>query len=135
MTVQHKAALAAGRDEGRAVKAYLETLEQYKPKRGRRRTSESIERQLAQIDESLPDADPLTRLKLHQRRLDLRAEKFTSEQEVDLSEFEDAFVAVAASYSARRGITYSAWRACGVPASVLQRAGIARTRSAYDTAS
>ena len=34
MTAQHKAALAEGRDEGRAVKSYLEALQQNRPRAG-----------------------------------------------------------------------------------------------------
>jgi hypothetical protein len=32
----------------------------------------------------------------------------------------------AAPYSERKGITYSAWREVGVPANVLEKAGISR---------
>ena len=34
---------------------------------------------------------------------------------VDLGAIEEAFVEVAASYSARQGISYAAWREVGVP--------------------
>ena len=47
MSDDHKAALAAGRNEGRAVRRYLEALEAHKPKRGRKRTPESIQKRLA----------------------------------------------------------------------------------------
>lgn len=47
---------------------------------------------------------------------------------VDLSELEEAFVA-AADYYARRGITYTAWRAAGVAPAVLRRPGITRSQS------
>lgn len=40
MSDQHKAALAEGREQGRAVQRYLEALEQNRPKRGRKRTRE-----------------------------------------------------------------------------------------------
>jgi hypothetical protein len=43
MSKQHKAALAVGRAEGLAVRRYLDALEAHKPKRGRKRTPESIE--------------------------------------------------------------------------------------------
>ena len=36
------------------------------------------------------------------------------------------FVQVAATYSARKGISYAAWRAVGVDAAVLNKAGIGR---------
>ena len=42
MTDEHKAALAKGRNEGNAVRNYLEALRANKPKRGRKRTRESI---------------------------------------------------------------------------------------------
>lgn len=42
----------------------------------------------------------------------------------DLIELEQAFVDVAALYTRRQRLTFAAWRAVGVPAKVLGRAGI-----------
>jgi hypothetical protein len=39
---------------------------------------------------------------------------------------EDAFIAVAGPYSARKGLTYAAWRAVGVEPRVLRAAGVPR---------
>jgi hypothetical protein len=64
MSDQHKAALAEGRSEGRAVKAYLEALEQNRPRRGRKRTPDSVKKRLAAIDAQLPEASALARLQL-----------------------------------------------------------------------
>ena len=47
MTDEHKAALRRGRSEGRVVRDYLEGLRATKPKRGRKRTPESINKRLA----------------------------------------------------------------------------------------
>ena len=58
MTKEHKAALAQGRTEGRAVRDYLEALRSSKPKRGRKRTADSINKRLAAIDDELADAEP-----------------------------------------------------------------------------
>ena len=55
MTDEHKAALAEGREQGRVVRRYLEALESHRPRRGRRRTPESIAKRIAAIDEQLPD--------------------------------------------------------------------------------
>lgn len=126
MSDAHKAALAEGREQGRAVRRYLEALEAHKPKRGRKRTPESMKKRLAAIEESLPDADPLTRLHLTQERMDLEQELSSSDEGVDIAELEDAFVAAAEPYGRRKGITYTAWRALGVDPSVLRRAGIRR---------
>ena len=126
MTKAHKEALAVGRNQGRTVRRYLEALETQKPKRGRKRTPESIARRLEVIDEAIESADRLTALKLTQERLDLQAELDVMNAGDDLSEHEAEFVAIAASYSERHGISYMAWREIGIPAAVLRQAGISR---------
>lgn len=126
MSDEHKAALAEGRNQGRAVRRYLEALEAHKPKRGRRRTPDSIQKRLGKIDGELAGADPLKRLQLVQERIDLLDELDTAGSKVDLSELEQGFVDAAAAYSARKGISYAAWRQLGVEAAVLKRAGISR---------
>ncbi len=127
MTDEHKAALAAGRNEGRAVRRYLEALDAHRPKRGRKRTPESIQKRLAGIEAQLGDADPLTRVNLIQERMDLSDELAGMEEKVDLTELENEFVKSALSYSERRGISYAAWREAGVTAAVLKAAGITRS--------
>ncbi len=126
MTDEHKAALAEGRRQGRAVRGYLEALEAHRPKRGRKRTPESMRARMAAIESSLESAGPMKRLQLVQERLDLEAAIEAAETTVDLSALEDDFVAAAAAYGARKGISYAAWREIGVPAAILKRAGIGR---------
>jgi hypothetical protein len=126
MSEDHKAALAAGRNEGRAVRRYLEALDAHRPKRGRKRTPESIRKRLTTIESQLDTADPLARVKLYQERLDLGRELDSMETKVDLSSLENDFVKSALTYSERRGISYAAWREAGVPASVLKQAGVSR---------
>src|SRR5579859_2438192 len=128
MSVQHKQALAVGREESRAVRRYLEALEAHKPKRGRKRTAEGIESRLQQIDTRLPGADALTRVHLAQEQLNLQSELAARESRVDLKALEDAFVAAAKGYGERKGLTYAAWRAAGVDPTVLRRAKVPRTR-------
>jgi hypothetical protein len=127
LTDQHKAALAQGRVEGRAVRAYLEALRGNKPKRGRRRTSDSIKKRLNAINDQLKTADPLTEVRLVQERRDLTSELDGMQSNVDLKSIEDDFVKVVANYSKRQGISYASWREVGVPASVLTKAGISRS--------
>ncbi len=126
MTPEHKAALAAGREQGRAVRAYLEALEAHKPKRGRKRTVTKIEARLTEIDAAVDGADPLKRVHLIQERLDLTRELNASSATDDLPELEANFIRVALPYSASKGISYVAWREAGVPAAVLSRAGLPR---------
>ena len=127
MTDEHKAALAAGRSEGRAVRDYLEALRNNKPKRGRKRTAETIRKRLAAIETELAEADPVQELRLVQERLDLTAELATVGQAVDMTAIEAEFVKVAKEYSERNGYSYAAWRAIGVEAAVLKRAGVSRS--------
>ncbi|MDE0803666.1 MAG: hypothetical protein OSA99_10115 [Acidimicrobiales bacterium] len=126
MTDEHKAALAEGRRQGRAVREYLEALEQTRPKRGRKRTPESIRAQLAKIDDTLDDAAPIKKLQLIQDRIDLEAELEALENKPDLSGLEADFVSAAKGYAERKSISYAAWRELGVDASVLKAAGITR---------
>lgn len=129
MTDEHKAALAEGRAQGRAVRQYLEALEAHKPKRGRKRTPESIEKRLVRIDTEMVDADPMKRLELIQERIDLKAELDSTTNKVDLDKLEAEFVKAAKPYSDRKGISYAAFRAVGVPAATLRSAGISRGQS------
>jgi hypothetical protein len=127
MSDQHKAALAEGRSEGRAVKAYLEALEQNRPRRGRKRTPDSVKKRLAAIDASLADASALARLQLVQERMDLQKELESLGQKVDLTKLESEFVKTAKKYSERKGISYAAWRELGVSADTLKKAGVSRS--------
>jgi hypothetical protein len=126
MSAQHKAALAVGRQEGRAVRNYLEALEAHKPKRGRRRTPDSISNRLAKIEAELDSAEPIKRVDLIQERINLEAELAAYGNKKDISELEAAFIEAAPGYSSRKGITYAAWREAGVSAATLSAAGIGR---------
>lgn len=126
MSQAHKDALAIGREEGRAVRRYLEAMEAHKPKRGRKRNPDTIEKRLQQIEDRIESADPLTKVLLVQERLNLTNELANKEAAVDLVALEGGFVRAAKNYSERKGITYAAWREAGIDASVLRRAGIRR---------
>ncbi len=128
MSDEHKTALAEGRAQGRVVRAYLEALETNKPKRGRKRTPDSIRARLVAIEAESSGADALQRLQLAQERIDLTAEleQLETTGSTDLTVLEADFVTVAADYATRKGITYAALRQVGVPAAVLKQAGISR---------
>jgi hypothetical protein len=127
MSDEHKEALRIGRSEGAAVRHYLEALRQNKPKRGRKRTQDSVRARLAAIESELTEASPLDELRLLQERRDLQAELVGMGTQIDLATIEQGFVEVAASYSKRQGISYATWRDVGVDAAVLKRAGIRRS--------
>lgn len=127
MTDAHKAALAEGRELGRAVRLYLEALESSKPKRGRKRTPDSIKKRLTKINDEIPTVDAAKRLSLIQERIDLESELSGMSESVDLGQLEKSFRKAVKRYSETKGISYAAWREAGVPAAVLKAAGVKRT--------
>ena len=127
MTDEHKQALADGRNHARSIGLYLEALDANKPKRGRKRTTESVKKRLTAVEAELKSASGLTRLNLLQERRDLEVELAgMAAGGPDLTDLEKEFVKVAKPYAAKKGITYGAWREFGVAPEVLKRAGITR---------
>jgi hypothetical protein len=127
MSETHKEALAEGRNHARIVGRYLDALEANKPKRGRKRTPDSVKKRLATVSAELKDSGGLTRLNLLQERRDLEVELATMQAGTpDLSGLEKEFVKVAKDYSSKKKISYGAWREFGVPPEVLKKAGITR---------
>jgi len=128
MSDEHKEALAEGRNQARIVGRYLDALEANKPRRGRRRTVDSVKKRLTTVGDELNNATGLNRLNLLQERRDLEVELATMQAGApDLTGLEKDFVKVARSYSAKKGISYGAWREFGVPSDTLKKAGISRS--------
>lgn len=127
MSEEHKAALAQGRKEARAIKAYLEALEARKP--GRPVSKESLNKRIEKINQKLEETDnPLEEVDLIQSKLDIEKQLAELENAVDMETLEAGFIEHAKSYSDRKGVSYTAWREYGVPAKVLRSAGIKETR-------
>lgn len=127
MSDEHKAALAEGRRQSRAIKAYLAALGQRRP--GRPVTAKSLKDRIASLESKIDsESDPLRKVDLRQARLDAETQLRQLDDRPDFAEAEAGFVKNAKAYSDRRGITYTAWREAGVPAEVLRKAGVPRTR-------
>ncbi len=129
MSDEHKAALAAGRVAGNAVRRYLEALEANRPKRGRKRTADSIKARLEKVNAEIPTAASVRRLSLIQERNDLERDLANIKEgpAPDVTALEAEFVQHARAYGESKGISYKAWREIGVPAQVLAKAGISRS--------
>ena len=128
MSKEHKAALAQGRAEARAIKAYLAVATAPK-KRGRPVTRASLEEKIIGLDDKIrTETDPLAKVDLIQARIDAQRALDDLDSAADLEALEAGFVEYAASYSERKGITWTAWREAGVPAATLRKAGIKQTR-------
>ena len=122
MTAQEKA-------DNKAVRDYLDVLAASAPKRGRKRTADSVKARISAIGDAMGDASATKRLGLVQERLDLEAEldAMARADSVDIGDLEAGFVKTATSYGGRRGISYAAWREVGVSAITLKAAGIRRS--------
>lgn len=127
MSEEHKAALAEGRRQARAIKAYLKAIGSRRP--GRPVTKDGLKSRLEKVNEKLEAVDnPLDEVELIQTRLDIEKALADIDESQDMEELEAGFVENAAAYSERKGLTYTAWREYGVPAKVLRSAGIKETR-------
>lgn len=128
MTDEHKAALAKGRRQARIVRNYLKALNKGR-RRGPKTDEESLRSRIDEVQREIEkEDDPAYRVELIQKRIDYEKRLQDLEGEPDLEELETQFVEIARDYSERKGITYTAWREEGVPASTLRAAGVPRTR-------
>lgn len=127
MSKEHKAALARGRKEARAVKAYLNAIEERSS--GRQPSKGTLQSRLEKINQKIEDTDdPLKTVDLLQSKLDIEKALSRAGAADDFGEVEAEFKKNVKSYSERKGITYTAWREFGVPAKTLREAGVPETR-------
>ena len=130
MSKEHKAALAKGRAQAKAVKDYLAAREAAS-KRGPKMTPDKLQDRIAETRRAIEEeTDPTRRVELIQQRMDDEERLDQIQDEPDMEALESGFVDVAKEYSERKGISYMAWRELGVPAAVLRRAGVPRTHRA-----
>lgn len=129
MSAAHKAALAEGRTMSATVDHYLSAVNAPKP-RGRKVSKASLQQRLAAAQARAKSANGVDKVLAAQEVRDLRARVETtgSASTGDIKPLEVAFVKVAKKFGQRRGISYGAWRDVGVPADVLRRANVHRTR-------
>lgn len=123
---EHKAALAVGREQSRAVRRYLEALDEARVLRDR--SPATIRREIEAVTVASGKADALLRAQLLQLRRNLEEELRQCTAIPDPRTAEADFLAAARAYGERKGISYAAWREVGVSAEVLERAGIREER-------
>jgi hypothetical protein len=129
MSTAHKAALAEGRQVSAVIDRYLSAL--HVPKqRGRKVSPATLRTRLATAEEKLKHASGVSRLTAAQDVRDLRNKlaDIESRGSEDIKTLEADFIKVAKKFGEKRGIGYGAWRDAGVPAPVLKKAGVRRTR-------
>jgi len=131
LSASHKRALAEGRTMSATVDRYLAAVNTPK-RRGRKVSQAALVERLGAAQTRAKSATGVERVLAAQEVRDIssRIAAMQSAGTTDLKDLENAFVRVAKAFGEKRGIGYGAWRDAGVPAVVLKRAGVARTRRA-----
>lgn len=129
VTEEHKAAMARGRKAAAAVGAYLEALESERPRRRRELTTDQLTDRLTEARAAVKSESGVQKLAAAQHVIDLERRILEAAiPATDLEALENDFVEWAPVYAKSKGVSYAAFRATGVPAAVLKRAGISRAR-------
>lgn len=123
--------MAKNTEERAAIVSYLAAIDRKnapKPRGGRRRTTESIGRDITTCEQTIASTmDPIRKLHATQELLNLQheAEQIASDEYyADPTNFEADFIAHLSGYADRNAITASALRRVGVPARVIREAGL-----------
>ena len=129
LSASHKRALAEGRTMSATVDRYLSAVNTPK-RRGRKVSKAALVTRLAEARTKAKATSGVEKVLAAQEVRDLqnRIAAMDAAGGSDIKTLEAAFVKIAKQFGENRGIGYGAWRDAGVPAVVLKRAGIARTR-------
>jgi hypothetical protein len=127
----HKQALAEGRAMSAIIDRYLFAINT-PHRRGRPVSKETLQARVYAARARYKSATGVAKLLAAQevRDLQIRLAAMSGTTPTDLQHLETAFVKIAKRFGDNHGIDYHAWREAGVPATVLKKAGIARTRDA-----
>jgi hypothetical protein len=125
----HKRALAEGRTMSAVVDRYLSAVNTPK-RRGRKVSKAALQHRLTDSRARVKLASGVDKVLAAQevRDLEIRIANIETASGDDIKSLETAFVKIARRFGENRGIGYGAWRDAGVPAVVLKKAGVARTR-------
>jgi hypothetical protein len=129
LSASHKRALAEGRTMSATVDRYLSAVNTPK-RRGRKVSKAALVSRLAEARTKAKSASGVEKVLAAQEVRDLQNRIATMDAAggSDIKSLETAFVKIAKQFGENRGIGYGAWRDAGVPAVVLKKAGVARTR-------
>jgi len=129
LSAAHKRALAEGRTMSATVDRYLSAVNTPK-RRGRKVSKAALEQRLTVARTKARSATGVEKVLAAQdvRDLQIRIANMSVASGGDIKSLEAAFVKIAKRFGENRGIGYGAWRDAGVPAVVLKKAGVARTR-------
>jgi len=129
LSASHKRALAEGRTMSATVDRYLSAVNTPK-RRGRKVSKTALQSRLSDARVRAKSATGVDKVLAAQevRNLQVRIAEIDTSSRNDIKSLEAAFVKIAKRFGENRGIGYGAWRDAGVPAVVLKKARVARTR-------
>jgi hypothetical protein len=129
LSAAHKRALAEGRTMSATVDRYLSAVNTPK-QRGRKVSKATLTQRLAAARERAKSTTGVEKVLAAQEVRDLQNKlaSINAANGTDVKSLEAEFVRIAKKFGENRGIGYGAWRDAGVPAVVLKKAGVARTR-------
>jgi len=129
LSAAHKRALAEGRTMSATVDRYLSAVNTTK-QRGRKVSKATLTQRLAAARERAKSTTGVEKVLAAQEVRDLQNKlaSMNAASGTDVKSLEAEFVRIAKKFGENRGIGYGAWRDAGVPAVVLKKAGVARTR-------
>jgi hypothetical protein len=129
LSAAHKRALAEGRTMSATVDRYLSAVNTPK-QRGRKVSKATLTQRLASARERAKSTSGVEKVLAAQEVRDLQNKlaNLNAASGTDVKSLEADFVRIAKKFGENRGIGYGAWRDAGVPAVVLKKAGVARTR-------
>lgn len=124
VTDAHKEALATGRRNAAAVRAYLDALEA-QPRRSRTVSPDELRSKIDTANDQLAELTGIKWVEKRQEVVDLEARLAEAEAGPgDLDALEAAFIQAAKPWAEAKGISRGVLREAGVPASVLKDAGL-----------
>ena len=123
-----RATVVDAKTEAQRISSYLRALAAKKTAKGPKADPKVLARRIEAARATVHASTGITQLTAVQnlRNLEKRANNPVMNGTFDA--LETGFIQVAKSYSDRRGIEYGAWRAVGVDAGVLKKAGISRAK-------
>lgn len=123
-----KAAVIDAKMEAMRISHYLRALHAKKTTKGPKVNPKVLEKRIDTAKANVAMKTGIAQLSAVQHLRNLQKKAASPAMNGNFERYEKDFIAVAGPYSERNGIDYGTWRAVGVDADVLKKAGIVRTR-------
>jgi hypothetical protein len=121
-----KAAVLDAKTEAQRISQYLRALQLKKTKMGPKAKPEVLARRVSKARDAAAMRTGIRQLEAVQRLRNLERKQADPSMNGNFEKLETNFIETAKGFGERKGIDYGTWRAVGVDAAVLKKAGITR---------